>query len=108
MVYQAKLAVLPGLESRSVPRREVDFGGFVRETGATVTRVAVTDLSTEGCRFQSAGNFETATMIWLKIDGVGAREARIVWRAQEGYGCEFLAPMQIETLDGICAQRTFG
>lgn len=102
MVLQAKLAVPGGHELRTVARRAVNFRAFVRETGAIVTPVAVTNLSTDGCNFQSPAPFETATIVWLKIDGLGGRQARIIWRRDENYGCEFVAPMQAKTLDDAC------
>lgn len=102
MVLQAKLAVPSVSDLRTAARRAVNFRAFVRETGATVTSVAITNLSTDGCRFQSPAPFETATTVWLKITGVGGRQARIVWRAEDNYGCEFVAPIQTKSLDDIC------
>lgn len=102
MVLQAHIAVGHGEDLRTAQRRAVNFRAFVRETGAKVLPVDVTDLSTDGCRFRSVEAFETATIVWLKIDGVTARQARIIWRAADGYGCEFVSPMQPAALNDAC------
>lgn len=102
MVLQAKSVVPSGHDLRTVCRRLVNFRAFVRETGATVTPVAVTNLSTDGCNFHSPAPFETATIVWLKIDGLGGRQARIIWREDDRHGCEFVAPMQARTLNAVC------
>jgi len=62
---------------RTARRRLVDFTAYVRETGAVIVSILVTDLSTDGCRFSSAEAFEMETTVWLKIVGVGARRVRI-------------------------------
>jgi hypothetical protein len=108
MVLQAKLAAVNEHDLRTAARRPVNFRAFVRETGATVTSVAVTNLSTDGCRFHSPEPFETATIVWLKIDRVGGRQARIIWRDDDHYGCEFVAPMQAKTLDEVCDEGARG
>lgn len=101
MVVRAQLAILH--DQRTATRRAVDFRAFVRETQAMVVPVAVTDVSTDGCRFLSDEAFETATIVWLKIDGLGGRQARIIWRREAEHGCEFVAPVQSRTMDEVCA-----
>jgi hypothetical protein len=101
MAFPAQLAVPSYSEMRTARRRAVNFQAFVRETEARVASVEVTDLSTDGCRFASADAFETATMVWLKIAGLGARQARIIWYRGGVYGCEFLSPMQTDSLDDL-------
>jgi len=105
MSYPAQLIVSPSPEKRAARRRQVNFQAFVRETSAAVFGVEVTDVSADGCRFRSAEPFETATNIWLKISGLTAREARIVWHEAENYGCEFMKPMQADVLDELCTAR---
>jgi hypothetical protein len=90
---------------RTVRRRPVNFLAFVRETAARVVSVEVTDLSTDGCKFESPDAFETATIVWLKIAGLGARQARIIWHRGGGYGCEFLSPMQSDAVEDLCAAK---
>ena len=101
MVLQATLAIPQ--DQRTAARRAVDFRAFVRESKASVVPVAVIDVSTDGCRFKANEAFETATVVWLKIDGLGARQARIIWRHEAEHGCEFVAPVQSRTMDEVCA-----
>lgn len=98
----AQLAIPHGEDLRTTRRRAVNFRGFVRETAARLVTVEVQNLSTDGCNFQSDEAFETATVVWLKIAGIGARQARIVWHRGGAYGCEFLAPMRSEVIEDIC------
>ena len=86
---------------RTARRRPVQSSAFVREDAATVVPVEVTDLSTDGCCFRAPGNFETATLVWLKIAGLGARQARIVWAGGGAYGCEFCKPLQSEMVEQL-------
>lgn len=101
MPFAAQLAIPLPSDLRTARRRAVNFSGFVRESVATVVPVEVTNLSTDGCRFQATGSFETATIVWLKIAGLGARQARIVWARDGGYGCEFCKSLQSEVVEQL-------
>jgi hypothetical protein len=92
---------------RTVSRLPVNLNGFIRETGQSIVHVHVKNISTDGCRFESQGTLETATAIWAKIEGLGARRARIAWNKDQTYGCEFIPAMDLEDLhrliDGRCS-----
>lgn len=101
MPFAAQIAVPMPSELRTARRRPVNFSGFVREQAARVIPVEVTNLSTDGCRFRVTGSFETATLVWLKIAGLGARQARVVWGGEGEYGCEFCKPLQSEVVEQL-------
>lgn len=101
-------AAQPDDDPRTEWRRPVHCRGLLREAGAAISPVTVTDLSTDGCSFRSAAPLETATIIWLKIDGIAGRQARVAWRAGDRYGCEFLAPIQGKLLDEVCGRQANG
>lgn len=101
MPFAAQLAVPLPSELRTARRRPVNFSGFVRESVATVVPVEVTNLSTDGCCFRATGSFETATIVWLKIAGLGARQARIIWGREGGFGCEFVSPLQSDVVEQL-------
>jgi hypothetical protein len=101
MPFAAQLAIPLPSDLRTARRRAVNFPGFVRESVATVVPVEVTNLSTDGCSFQAAGSFETATVVWLRVAGLGARQARIVWAGKGNYGCEFCSPLQSEVVEQL-------
>lgn len=79
--------------------------GFVRETGQPITPVKITNISTDGCRFISEATFETATVIWVKIDGLGAQRARVAWSKDQAYGCEFLSAIEFAVWDSFLERR---
>ena len=101
MANAAELAGPLTADLRTARRRAVQSSGFVREDVATVVPVEVTDLSTDGCCFRASGSFETATVVWLKIAGLGARQARIIWGGDGAYGCEFCKPLQSEVVEQL-------
>lgn len=101
MQFAAQLAIPLASDLRTARRRAVNFSGFVRESVATVVPVEVTNLSTDGCCFAAPGAFETATVVWLKIAGLGARQARIVWESGGAYGCEFCSPLQSDVVEQL-------
>ncbi len=39
--------------------------------------------------------------MWLKIAGLGARQARIVWGRGGAYGCEFCKPLQSDVVEQL-------
>jgi hypothetical protein len=102
MPFAAQLAIPLPEDLRTARRRPVNFSGFVREAVATVIPVEVTNLSTDGCCFTAQQGLETATVVWLKIAGLGARQARVIWDRQGSYGCEFLSPLQSEIVEQLC------
>lgn len=104
MSKPAQMAVAPLIvDYRATPRRVVDFAGYVREHGAAVYNVTVTDLSLAGCGITCEVDLEVETQIWLKIPGLVARRARIAWGGDGHYGCEFSAPFATGALDSALA-----
>ena len=101
MPFAAQLRARLDVDLRTARRRPVKSGGFVREDAASVVPVEVTNLSTDGCCFRAPGSFETATLVWLKIAGLGARQARIIWAGGGAYGCEFCKPLQSEVVEQL-------
>ena len=101
--YSAELAVLHDHPGRTARRRLVNFIAHVRDVGAEIASIRVTDLSTDGCKFSCDRPLEEATEIWLRISGIGARWARIVWSKEGEFGCEFLSPLDHATVDELAA-----
>lgn len=93
MRIKGQVAQLPPSEMRKVPRRAVNLAAVLREQGATTIEVDVLDLSTHGCRIAGAGALEPQTHVWLKLPGMEALFARIVWVEDGCAGCEFNSPI---------------
>ena len=98
MILSGEMAVMGSPVARSSVRRAVSLQAFAREQGARILNIHVSDLSSDGCGFESDETFETATHVWLKIKGLGARRARIAWSAEGRHGCEFDIPLHPEEL----------
>lgn len=106
MSFSAQVVpVSPLVDLRTARRRVVNFRAYVRESHAPVLTVEVTNLSTDGCHFLSGKAFETRTRLWIKIDGLGARQARVIWRSGGRVGCEFLSPIETTVIDEHFVKR---
>ena len=103
MAYSAQLAVIPHDPGRSAPRRIVNFTAYVRQMKTEIAEIKVTDLSTDGCKFRCNRDLDEAAEVWLKISGTGARRARIVWSDEGQFGCEFLSPLDVATVEQLAA-----
>ena len=104
-MFQAQVISAPPEEMRTARRRLLDVQAYIRQASAIATPAQVRDLSTDGCRIASEARLETCTTIWLRIDGVGARQARIVWSRDGSYGCEFLSPIQAAVVEELHVAR---
>lgn len=104
MGYNAELAILPGTEQRTMPRRIVNFAAVVRDSGATARDVQISDLSPGGCRI-TASQLEKGAEILLKISGLNAIRARVVWTNNDEAGCEFFTPLDLPMIDELVAKR---
>ena len=106
MPRSAQAAVVPpGRDLRAADRRVVNFDAYVRECEAQVLDVTVVDLSEYGCRLGSEHQFEAETTIWLKIPGLVARKAKVVWANAAEAGCEFASPFHPAALEAAFSER---
>jgi hypothetical protein len=84
---------------RTAPRQGVSFRAHIRDAEVAIMPVQIVDLSTDGCRLRSEGELESATEIWVKLPGVGARLGRIVWCSNGFCGVEFAEPIEAGLFD---------
>ena len=105
MNLAGEVAVMRSESERSSIRRAVSLQAFARDQGAKIIHIHVCDLSPDGCGFMSDEAFETATIVWVKIKGLGARRARIAWNMDKKYGCEFDVPLHYEELETLHRAR---
>lgn len=104
MGYSAELAILPGAEQRKMPRRIVNFAALVRDSGAASRDVQISDLSPGGCRI-TACQLEEGAEILLKISGLNAIRARVVWISDTEAGCEFCTVLDLPLIEELVAKR---
>lgn len=96
MAVAAKLSPIADYEKRRAERLDLLLDASLRELGATGADVRLHDLSTRGFMCEADAIHAAGSYVWLRIPGVGAFNARIVWRDSFRYGCEFVEPIEPE------------
>jgi hypothetical protein len=105
MIFSAEVMTPPSQEMRASLRRQINVQAYIRESGASAVTGTVKDLSTDGCRVLSAVVLATGTVIWLKIKGLGARQARVAWVRQGEYGCQFLSSIDRAVVEELSSSH---
>ncbi len=90
-------------EIRRSPRAEVRFVASLRRRGGRPGEVTIADISTIGCRAETASVFHTGTQLWLKLPGLDAILTRVAWTSNVHIGCEFLQPLHVAVFDRMVA-----
>jgi hypothetical protein len=66
-----------------------------------VAEVAVVDLSIGGFRIAKGEAFSSGAAVWIKLPGMEAREARVVWAANDQAGFAFETELHAADVDLI-------
>jgi hypothetical protein len=85
-------------KGREAERHRVEFDATLRDPAFVPLDVVVEDLSTGGFRIVTSTTLPLAAEIGLGLAGIGTHRARIVWRSEGVYGCEFLTPLKDDEL----------
>ena len=88
-------------EDRISPRIEVALDAGARQSGASYVSVEVMDLSTHGFRMETHLNLQKGADLWLRLPGLEARHAKVVWVRGILVGCAFEEPLHDAVLDLI-------
>ena len=106
MPRSAQAVVVPvDRDLRAAHRRVVDLAAYIRECDAEVLEVTVMDLSENGCQLGSSHHLEPKATIWLKIPGMVARKATVMWAEGEEAGCEFASPFHASALTAAFSEK---
>jgi hypothetical protein len=70
--------------------------GSLRET------VELRDLSPGGARVRALSPLRVGHSIWLKLPGIEAQEARVVWTRGCESGCVFVRPLHPAVFETVC------
>lgn len=102
--------ITPGNENRQSRRRIVNFAAILETTSEPWQNVRIKDLSERGCRASVDGTIEEHSLLMIKLQGMEAIRARVVWSSGSEIGCSFeeqLHPAVIDQLlgRGPAAQR---
>jgi len=87
-------------------RRSARYGvaveGIIRGTDGAERKVAIANLSVEGCRLNAPGRrFAAGTLLTIGVGPVGLLHARVAWRVGPVHGISFDQPLHPAVLDHI-------
>jgi hypothetical protein len=74
-------------------RTAVHSPSTLRDERQVPITVQVVDLSPGGCRIRSDAALDVGARIDIGLPGYGSVAARLMWRRDHDYGCEFLGPL---------------
>ena|SRR3712207_3315340 len=94
----------PARKGRRSERVPIELGAGLRQRGASGVSVQIMDLSTDG--FKAATHLELypGTDVWLRLPGLEASHARVMWSQGHYVGCAFVRPLHPAVLDMIVAR----
>lgn len=80
-------------DERMADRQTVNLDATLRKPDDRPVDILVEDLSETGFRMAGATALALDALVTVGISGIGRREARVVRRSADHYGCEFLVPI---------------
>lgn len=89
MALRAKLV----RDSRGAERENLDIAGTLRDVRNEPIDIIVEDLSATGFRVQTQVRLHLDEKVTVGIPGVGQRVAYVVRATGDGFGCEFVNPI---------------
>ena len=102
--FAAELSTSPPPKPRAAERVPVAFAAALRQRGASGVSVQIADLSTTGFRVATHLRLEPGTDVWLRLPGLEACHARVMWAEGHYVGCAFVRPLHPAVLDMIVAR----
>ena len=81
---------IPAVKSRRSERIGLGLKGAMRRTGGSPVSVEILDLSLEGFRVETHLELEKGADIWVRLEGLDSRHAKVVWRQHATFGCAFV------------------
>lgn len=88
-------------EARAAERGDVAVVVDVRVSGGVKTKAHLLDLSETGFRMDCMTVFVADQLFFMTIPTFAQLEARVVWRNQLTYGCEFVRPLHAAIFEHI-------
>lgn len=89
----ARLEVVGEVDARGAIRFNVDSATTLRGMDGVPFDVVVENFSRTGFLFSGDVDLPVGTLVSVGLSGAGVREAKIVRRDEQHYGCEFLMPL---------------
>jgi hypothetical protein len=91
----------PAAMGRRAERLPVELGAGLRQRGASGVSIQIIDLSTDGFRAATHLDLEAGRDVWLRLPGLEASHARVMWREGHYVGCAFVRPLHRAVVDMI-------
>ena len=101
MTHAAELVLVSEDGRRTAKRRLVNFGASVRDGATRSLKVKVSDLSTSGCRIECGAELQPKDEVWIKLTGMVAMRAVVIWSSDGQAGCKFSLPIEPIVLSGF-------
>ena len=86
---------------RNATRVTVELDAGLRQRGAAAVAAHILDLSTHGFRVETHLGLEVGSPIWLRLPGLEASLAQVMWCEGNLVGCAFDRPLHPAVLDLI-------
>src|ERR1044072_1211986 len=91
-------------KSRASERVSIELGAGLRQRGASGVSVLVMDLSIHGFRASTHLELPDGTDVWLRLPGLEACHAKVMWSKGQYIGCAFERPLHPAVLDRILGE----
>jgi hypothetical protein len=90
-----------GFNMRRFDRGDVRIPCDIREKGYGHHKALIADLSRSGCRIITPMYLNQDKAIFVTLPGFAALEAKIAWKRNEEYGCQFVNELHEAIYDHI-------
>jgi len=90
--------------ARKSQRVNVEMGAALRQRGAAGVSVQIMDLSVDGFRVATHLDLFEGSDVWLRLGGLEACHAKVVWVSGHFVGCRFTRPLHPAVLDMVVAK----
>ena len=97
----SKPARVETAEDRVSPRLPVEMDAGLRQRGAHGVAIQIVDLSTHGFRAATHLDLAEGADVWLRLPGLEACQAKVVWVKGYVIGCAFARPLHPAVLEMI-------
>ena len=94
----------PARKGRRADRVSIELGAGLRQRGASGVAVQIMDLSTDGFKVATHLELYAGTDVWLRLPGLEACHARVIWSEGHFVGCAFVRPLHPAVLEMIIAK----
>lgn len=105
MAHVAELILVSDQGRRAARRRLVNFSASVRDGATRSLKIRVADLSTTGCKLESDVQLQTDQEVWIKLTGMEAVRAHVIWNDDGQAGCKFSIPIDPSVLESFVASQ---